>query len=200
MLSYLPCDCRLGTLRYFFSASTRCQNLSSVEMTSLSSTRDWVGHIGNMLKQTTLNSFKIALHSELFFIIIIIIWGANHPYSQLRAELQRTRLQRVREAGMQGRLWLPATSTHNDHEAQPKIESVYFFFPEGRKPYGLENPRGTAENQRTTQLTCGPGRESNRGHLGERRALYAQANHATQRVSILFGLQTQYVCIYLCTR
>ena len=52
-------------------------------------------------------------------------------------------------------------------------------FPKGGKPDGLENPRGTAENQRTTQLTYGPGRESNQGHLGERRAHYAQANHAT---------------------
>ena len=54
-------------------------------------------------------------------------FGANHPYSQLWAELRRTRLQRVREAGMQGRLWLPATSTHYDHGAQPKIESIWFF-------------------------------------------------------------------------
>ena len=51
--------------------------------------------------------------------MIIIIWGANHPYSQLRAELRRTRLQSVQEAGMQGRLWLPATSTYYDHGAQP---------------------------------------------------------------------------------
>ena len=50
-------------------------------------------------------------------------------------------------------------------------------FPEGGKPDGLENPSGTAENQRTTQLTYGPVRESNWGHLGERRALYAHANH-----------------------
>ena len=50
--------------------------------------------------------------------------GANHPYSQLRAELQRTRLQRVREAGIQGRLWLPATSTHYDHRAQPKVRQI----------------------------------------------------------------------------
>ena len=28
-------------------------------------------------------------------------------------------------------------------------------FPEGGKPDGLENPYGTAENQRTTQLTYG---------------------------------------------
>ena len=48
------------------------------------------------------------------------------------------------------------------------------FLPEGGKPDGMENPCGTAENQRTTQLTYGPGRESNRGQLGER--LYAQAN------------------------
>ena len=50
-------------------------------------------------------------------------------------------------------------------------------FLEGGKPDGLENPRGTAELL-TTQLTYGPGQESNRGHLGVRRALYAQANHA----------------------
>ena len=53
-------------------------------------------------------------------------------------------------------------------------------FPEGGKPDVLENLCGTAENQRTTQLTYGPDRESNRGHLGERRALYAPANRAGQ--------------------
>ena len=31
-------------------------------------------------------------------------------------------------------------------------------------------------------LTYGPGRESNQGHLGERRALYAQANRVTHKV------------------
>ena len=56
-------------------------------------------------------------------------------------------------------------------------------FPEGGKPNGLENPCGTAENQRTTQLIYGPDRESNRGYFGERRALYAQANHSTQNES-----------------
>ena len=91
------------------------------------------------------------------------------------------RLQRVREAGMQGRLWLPATSTHYDHGVQPR--SKVFNFPEGGKPDGLENPCGTAENQRTTQLTYGPDRELNQGHLGERRALYAQANRATSQVN-----------------
>ena len=60
--------------------------------------------------------------------IIIIIWRANHPYSQLRAELRRTLLQRVREAGMQGCLWLPATSAHYDHGAQPRSK-VFDFFP-----------------------------------------------------------------------
>ena len=49
-------------------------------------------------------------------------------------------------------------------------------FREGGKQDSQENPRGTAEYQRTTQLTYGPGRESNQCHLGERRALYAQAN------------------------
>ena len=57
--------------------------------------------------------------------------GAKHPYSQLRAELRRTRLQRVWEAGMQGRLWLPATSTHYDHGAQPRFK--VFDFSRGRK-------------------------------------------------------------------
>ena len=89
--------------------------------------------------------------------------GANHPYSQLRAELRRT--------------WLQATLTHYDHGAKPRSK-VFDFFPEGGKPDGLENPRGTAENQRTSQLAYGPGRESNRGHLGERQALYAQVNQS----------------------
>ena len=31
----------------------------------------------------------------LIIMTIIIIWGANHPYLQLRAEMRRTRLQRV---------------------------------------------------------------------------------------------------------
>ena len=57
-------------------------------------------------------------------------------------------------------------------------------FPEEGKLNSLENPRGTAENQRTSQLTYGPGRESNRGHLGEWRALFAQANHATQFICL----------------
>ena len=47
---------------------------------------------------------------------------------------------------------MPATSTHYDHGAQPRSK-VFDFFPEGGKPDSLENPRGTAENQRTTQLT-----------------------------------------------
>ena len=63
-------------------------------------------------------------------IHVIIIWGANHPYSQLRAELRRTRLQRVREAGMQGRIQLPATSTHYDHGAQPRSKVFDFFLRE----------------------------------------------------------------------
>ena len=62
-------------------------------------------------------TFKVYLFASKL-IKIIIIWGANHSYSQLRAELRRTRLQHVCEAGM------PATSTHYYHGAQPKIESV----------------------------------------------------------------------------
>ena len=62
-----------------------------------------------------------------FSIYKIIIWGANRPYSPLRAELRRTRLQRVREVGMQGRIQLPATSTHYDHGAQPRSKVFDFF-------------------------------------------------------------------------
>ena len=79
----------------------------------------------NHQKPSTLLAYMNSFNIET--IIIIIIWDAYYPYSQLRAELQRTRLQRVREAGMQGRLWLPGTSTHYDHGAQPEIESVWFF-------------------------------------------------------------------------
>ena len=56
----------------------------------------------------------------LFESLIILYW-------QLRPELRRTRLKRVREAGMQGLLWQPAISTHYDLGAQPEIESVWFF-------------------------------------------------------------------------
>ena len=56
--------------------------------------------------------------------------GAYHPYSQLRAELRRTLLQRVREAGMQGRIQLPATPTHYDHGAQPRLKVFDFFLRE----------------------------------------------------------------------
>ena len=73
----------------------------------------------------------INLSMNVITIIITAIWGANHSYSQLRAELQRTQLQRVREAGMQGRLWLLATSTHYDHRAQPRLK--VFDFSRGRK-------------------------------------------------------------------
>ena len=40
------------------------------------------------------------------------------------------RLQRVREAGMQWRLWLAATSTHYDHGAQPRSNVFDFFLRE----------------------------------------------------------------------
>ena len=69
-------------------------------------------------------------------------------------------------------------------------------FPKGGKLDGLENPRGTAENQRTTQLTYGPGRESNRGHLGERRALYAQANHANHAIRTLTPKMALQSCFF----
>ena len=62
-------------------------------------------------------------------------WRDNNlgGYSSLlaaRAELRRTRLQRVREAGMQGRIQLPATSTHYDHGAQPRSKVFDFFLRE----------------------------------------------------------------------
>ena len=41
----------------------------------------------------------------------------------------------------------------------------------GQHQHLLSYPHGTSENQRTTQLTYGPSRESNRGH--------AHASHAT---------------------
>ena len=70
------------------------------------------------------------------------------------------------------------TTEHNQYQK-------CLIFSEGGKPDGLENPRGTAESQRTTKLTYGPGRESNRGHLGERWALYAQANRATKSLRLI---------------
>ena len=68
-----------------------------------------------------------------------------------------------------------------------KIESVWFF-PEGGKPDGLENPSGTAENQGTTQLTLWPRPGIEPGSLGERRALYAHANQATLYYLVMTGL------------
>ena len=100
------------------------------------------------------------------FIIKYNNWEANHPYSQ------GSKSWIAKDTATP---WLPAASTHYDHGAQPR--SKMFDFSEGGKPDGLENPCGTAENKRTTQLTYGSGRESNRGHLGERRPLYAHANH-----------------------
>ena len=79
----------------------------------------------------------------------LTIWGANHPLSPLKAELRRMRLQRVREAGMQGRLLLTATSTHYDYGAQPRSKVE----PREENRMVWENPCGTAEYQRTTQLT-----------------------------------------------
>ena len=103
----------------------------------------------------------------------------GYPYLQLRAELRRTWLQLFENAcnGTSGSQphQLIVTTEHR------QISKVCYFFPKGEKPNGLENPCGTAENQRTTQLTNGPGRVSSQGHLGERRALYSQANHVTLR-------------------
>ena len=91
-------------------------NLSSNLITQLPAPTVW-----------SIYSLKVGSQSGTYSKkVIIIIWGANHPYSQLRAESRRTRLQRVREAGMQGRLWLPATSIRYDHGAQPRSKVFDF--------------------------------------------------------------------------
>ena len=105
--------------------------------------------------------------------------GANHPYSQLRAELRRTRLQRVREAGMQGRFWLASTSTHYEQGAQPR--SKVFDFSRGRKT-GWSGKPLVAQQRTNAQLNSHMAPTGNRTGVtlvGERRALYAQANRAT---------------------
>ena len=105
--------------------------------------------------------------------LITIIWEANHPYSQLRAELPRTPLKKQACKGaFASQPHQPIMTTKHSRDQKCLI------LPVGRKPGGQANPWGTAENQRTTQLTYSPGRESNQGHLGERRALNAQANHS----------------------
>jgi hypothetical protein len=149
-------------------------------------------------------------------IIIIIIWGANQPYSQLRAELRRTRLHVFEKLAFKGAFGCqphqPIMTTKHSQRSKvfdlktlvaqqrtthiwpcPGIEPGSPWWeasalrtsqlcplksPEGGKPDGLENPCGTAENQRTTQITYGPGQVSNQGHLGEGWLLYAQANNA----------------------
>ena len=121
---------------------------------------------------------KVVVGTPLSYINNLIIWGANHPYSQLRAELRRTRLQRVREAGMQGRIQLPATSTHYDHGAQPRSKVFIFFLWEENRIVWKTLVAQQRTNANSTHILW-PRPESNRGHLGERRALYAQANRAT---------------------
>ena len=107
-----------------------------------------------------------------------INWRANHPHSQLRAELRWTRLECVREAGMQGCFWVPAKSTHYDHRAQPRSKVSGFSW--GRKIGWSGKPLWhSREPTHNSAHIYGPGLESNRGHLGERRGLSAQANHAT---------------------
>ena len=84
-------------------------------------------------------------------VIIIILGGFNHPYSQLRAE---------------GR-------SYNVFEKQA-CKGTF-----GYQPHQPIMTTEHSQRSREDYLTYGSGRESNRGHLGERRALYAQANHAT---------------------
>ena len=91
----------------------------------------------------------------------IIIWGANHPCSQLRAELRRTRLKRVREAGMQGRIQLPATSTHYDHGAQPRSKVFDFFLREENRIVWKPSWHSREPTHNSTHIW--PDRESNRG-------------------------------------
>ncbi len=88
---------------------------------------------------------------------------------------------------MQGRLWQPAISTH-DHKAQSEIKSVWFYQREENWRALRKNLCGIGENQHTTLLTCGLDWKSNRGHVGERRALYTQANQAIHK------------CIWITTR
>ena len=61
----------------------------------------------------------------------------------------------------------PLAASHITEHSQ---DQKCLIFPEGGKPDGLENPCGTVENQRTTQLTYGPERVSTRVTLvrGER--------------------------------
>ncbi len=56
-----------------------------------------------------------------------------------------------------------------------RLRSKVFNFSGGRK-----KPCGIGENQCTTLLTHGLSWESNQGHSGERRALYALATYAIQ--------------------
>ena len=59
--------------------------------------------------------------------LLIIIWGANQPSSQLRAELRRTRLQRVWQAGMQGCLLAASHIKPLWPQSTAKVESLWFF-------------------------------------------------------------------------
>ena len=71
--------------------------------------------MGRSLMDRSIQSSSFQVLADAHKIIIVTIWWPNHPYMQLRAEMRRTWLQRVREAGMQGRLWPQLNSTHTWH-------------------------------------------------------------------------------------
>ena len=81
-----------------------------------------------------------------------------------------------------------------DHGAQPRSK-VFDFFEENRMVWKTL----VAQQRTNAQLNShihGPDRESNRGHLGERGALHAQANRATNYKIIT--IMSFWLVIYFC--
>ena len=79
-------------------------------------------------------------------VITKIIWGANHPNSQLRAKLEGRSynvFEKLACKGAFGQPHQPIMTTKHSQDWKCLI-----FFPEGGKQDVLENPCGTAENQR----------------------------------------------------
>ena len=87
----------------------------------------------------------------VIIVIIIIIWGANHPYSQLEQNCEGRGYNVFEQQACKGAFSCqprqPIMTSEHSQDQKCLIS------PEGGKPDGLENPRGTAENQCTTQLT-----------------------------------------------
>ena len=76
---------------------------------------------------------------------------------------------------------VPSAASHINPllpQSTAKIESACFFLREDNQMV-WNNPRGTIENQRTTQLTYMALAGNRTGVFGERRALYAQAKRDT---------------------